>query len=126
MTNLWKHNVVGILLATTALAAIIGARHAMLLVRAEFAREQMAVFVDMRDRALKAEPDESVDCLKYIVEYYPTGTKQIRGSDLDLMVEQFRSEMIRQIIADLSKKTGKDLGPIPERWLVEFGTDSLR
>jgi len=123
MAKIIRYKTVAAFIAAALLVAFIGARHFMLHVRTTFAREQLDVFMDMRDRALKAEPEESVDCLRYLVEYYPTGTKQIRGSDLDLMVEQSRSEMIRQIIADLRRKTGKDLGPSHERWIAEFGTD---
>jgi hypothetical protein len=37
------------------------------------------------------------------------------------MVEQARASAIREIIAELRKKTGEDLGDDPEVWIKKYG-----
>jgi len=91
-----------------------------------FADEQTGIFEDMTTQALQSNTRQAVDCLQYVVEYYPSGTKQRTGSHLDLIVERQRRQAIREIIAYLRKKTGEDLGSAPEDWIKKFGTNSLR
>jgi len=92
-------------------------------IQCDFANEQTEVFFSCRDEALKSSPEKAVGYLRYAAHYYPSGTKQISGSQLDIAVERVRNEMIRQIIADLRRKTGKDLGNDPQKWIDEYASD---
>src|SRR4028119_518945 len=86
----------------------------MLSVRIEFAREQLHIFDEMRRRALDSNVADAVELLRYAHGYYPSGTKQLRGSKLDRIVERQRAEAVRAIISHLRSKTREDLGETPE------------
>ena len=105
------------------LAGYIGARHFLLRTRVAWAQEQIEVFHAMRDRALDAQTKDAVGFLRYAVEYYPSGTKQIPGYALDRVVEQARAEMVRETVADLRKKASTDLGADPQRWIAEYAAE---
>jgi hypothetical protein len=81
-----------------------------------FAEDQTAIFEQMRQKVAESDGVE-VGCLEYVVSYYPSGTKQIAGSRLDRVVERARRSAVREIIATLRAKTGKDLGDVPQRWI---------
>jgi hypothetical protein len=86
-----------------------------------FADEQTGIFEEMTTQALQSKPAEAADCLKYVLGYYPSGTKQQAGSRLDRMVERQRAQAVREIIACLRRKTGEDLGEVPQQWIRKFG-----
>lgn len=104
------------------LACYLAMQYFTLLLRATHAEEQVAIFVDMRNKALETDPREAVGYLEYAVNYYPSGTKQIPGTHLDSIVEQIRAEMIQRMIDDLREKTGSDLGEDPKEWISRYGT----
>ncbi len=89
-------------------------------VRVAFASDQMEIFDDMRTKALQSEPVEAAGFLEYAVWYYPSGTKQETGSRLDRLVENRRSEVVRDILAHLRAKTAEDLGSVPEPWILKY------
>jgi hypothetical protein len=94
--------------------------HIPLSIRVSFADDQTEIFDEMRTNALQSPPTEAVRCLEYVVEFYPSGTKQVPGSRLDLIVERARQNAINEIIANLRTKTGKDYGDDPKRWIAEL------
>jgi len=61
------------------------------------ARDQVKIFEIMREKALKATPQEAEKCANYIRQYYPSGTKQAPGTSLDQMVETARAAALREI-----------------------------
>src|SRR4051812_19866349 len=71
------------------------------------ASEQTHIFEQMRTRALQSDIAGAAGCLEYVVSYYPSGTKQEKGSRLDIMVERERLVAEREIVAYLRKKTGQ-------------------
>jgi hypothetical protein len=76
----------------------------------------------MRVKSIETQsPRSAADALAYTVTYYPSGTKHATGSRLDRMVEQARASAIREIIAELRKKTGEELGDDPEVWIKKYG-----
>ncbi len=87
------------------------------LVGIEFAEEQTRIFEDMRRQSRDMTVPEAVRSLNYVVTYYPSGSKQRSGSKLDRIVERARASAIREIIAALRVKTGKDLGDDPAVWI---------
>ncbi len=89
-------------------------------VRIALADEQTAIFDDMRVKAEPADAAKALDYLEYALRYYPSGTKQTEGSQLDRIVERARQNALREIIAGLRVKTGKNLGDDPQRWLDEL------
>src|SRR5262245_38056858 len=81
--------------------------------RCSFADDQTEIFNAMTEKATKAAPAEAIACLEYVLDYYPSGTKQAKGSKLDRVVERARQSAVREIIAHLRAKTGEDLGDDP-------------
>ncbi len=91
-----------------------------------FAKDQVQVIEETRNRALQADVFEELKCLEYITGYYPSGTKQTTGSSLDYIVERFRKGAIKDVISDLRMKSGKDLGNKPEDWINELKREERR
>ena len=85
-----------------------------------FAEEQTHIFEAMRRQALKGNPLDAAKSLEYVVDYYPSGTKQRAGSPLDKVVERMRFRVIADIILHLRQKTGEDLGEKPETWIEKY------
>jgi hypothetical protein len=94
--------------------------HLLLSLRVSFAEDQTTIFDEMRAKALASSPRQAVECLEYTVNYYPSGTKQIPGSKLDQIVERARQSAIRDMLADLRARTGRNFGDDPKRWIDEF------
>jgi hypothetical protein len=95
-------------------------RLARLSLEARFADDQTAIIDEMRARALAGDAQEAAQCLDYAVSYYPSGTKQPRGSPLDRVVERQRAAAVRDIVAHLRRVTGEDLGEAPEPWVARY------
>src|SRR5256885_1076545 len=93
------------LLAFVSVSLLIG--YAPLKMRVMFASEQVHIFDEMRNKALQSDASGAVGCLEYVVNYYPSGTKQESGSRLDRMVESARAQSVREILAYLRTKTGE-------------------
>ena len=89
---------------------------AVLVARAGWAQEQVEIFYEMRDRSLSSDPIEALDSWEYAAGYYPSGTKQVPESHLDMRVELVRKNVIRAILDDLRKRTGRDFGDDIELW----------
>jgi hypothetical protein len=82
-----------------------------------FADDQTAIFEEMLDKVERGDIGEAADYLAYVVNYYPSGTKQVTGSPLDRVVERARRSALHEIIASLRIKTHQDFGDDPERWI---------
>lgn len=108
------------LLAVVSVSLFIG--YAPLKLRLAFASEQVHIFDEMRDKALHSDASGAAGCLAYVVNYYPSGTKQESGSRLDRIVESARGQSVREILAHLRTKTGEDLGTDPESWIKKYAT----
>jgi hypothetical protein len=76
----------------------------------------------MRTRTLQASPSEAMNFLHYLVNYYPSGTKQEPGSRLDRMVESARASAVREITAYLREHTGETLGNGPTNRIQKYGS----
>lgn len=85
-----------------------------------FAEEQTQIFQDMREQALGGSPSGAAESLAYVVNYYPSGSKQREGSRLDRVVERARAATEREIISNLRQTTGEDLGTKPEAWIEKY------
>jgi hypothetical protein len=95
----------------------------MLQVHVAFAEEQVQIFDEMCRKAISEDDlGKIVDYLQYAVVYYPSGSKQEVGTRLDAIVESHRKSVIRDIIADLRIKSGKDYGDEPQAWIKQFST----
>lgn len=87
----------------------------------KFADEQTRIFDQMRAKALQSpSPADIADSLGYVFHYYPSGTKQQTGSNLDYVVERHRTSVMRDIIAHLRQTTGQNLGDQPEPWIQKY------
>jgi hypothetical protein len=64
-----------------------------------------------------ADPEQGVKYLGEVLAYDETRFERLRGSPLDRIVERARSKAEVEIIAILRKKTGKDFGDDPKRWI---------
>lgn len=89
-------------------------------IRVAFASEQTQIFMEMRTRALQSSLSGAADCLQYVTCYYPSGTKQETGSQLDRMVERERMKAVHDIIAYMRTKTDQDLGDDPSAWIQKY------
>jgi hypothetical protein len=83
------------------------------------ADEQTAIFDQMR-RQTAESPAVDVSYLEYALWYYPSGTKQTKGSGLDRVVERARQCAVREMIGILRSRTRKDFGDDPRRWIEEL------
>jgi len=97
-------------------------KYSLLKVRTKWANEQTKIFEEMRARALKNDsiPNTALS-LEYIVKYYPSGTKQEPGSQLNEIVERARGLAIQDIVASLRTNASQDLGENPEAWIQKYG-----
>ena len=75
----------------------------------------------MTTQALKDGVPDAALCLDYVVNYYPSGTKQKTGSELDQIVERARKNAEDDIIAYLRKNAAEDLGNNSEPCIKKFG-----
>lgn len=109
------------LIVLACLCALFAVKYSLLKVRLAFADDQVAIFEDMKaSAAVTTDLKELSSKLEYVVNYYPSGTKQTSGSQLDRIVEAARSNAMDAIIARLRSVTGKDLGNAPQQWLKEY------
>lgn len=96
--------------------------HGLLEIRVKLAGAQTRIFDDVCNKARQGNTENAASCLEYVVNYYPSGTKQQPGSDLDQMVERERIMAEQKILAYLRVKTGQDLGERPEAWIKKYAT----
>src|SRR5436190_10455555 len=96
---------------------IFAAKYTMLRIRVDFAEDQIDMFEQMKGSANETTDTRKLSgLLEYVVNYYPSDSKQPKGSRLDRVVETARSNAINAIINRLRTATGKDLGERPEEW----------
>ena len=98
--------------------------HARLKIEVAFAEEQTRIFQQMHQQAMEGSPSGAAESLAYVVNHYPSGTKQREGSRLDSVVERMRSCAVRDIISHLRQKTGEDLGEKPEAWIEKYAKNN--
>ena len=80
-------------------------------------RSKRKYLIPTRLQAVGADAKQGAQYLEYLLNYYPSGTKQVQGSGLDLIVERARENAIREILVDFRKKTGRDYGDDPQVWI---------
>lgn len=91
-----------------------------------FAEEQTRIFDQMAASAQESldqsPPDvyAAVSDLRYLHNYYPSGTKQNTGSRLDKIVERSRAQAETRVIEKLREATQTDLGNNADAWIQEF------
>ncbi len=107
-------------LALFAICLLLAWSNLTLKSQTESARDQIAYFTEMSNRSLAGNPAQAAECLAHIVNYYPSGTKQTRGSALDTLVEAQRERAQSEIIAILRARTRDDLGQKPEPWIKKY------
>lgn len=101
----WK--TLAVLFGAVSIALLFGCgwllvENVELSIRTSFADEQTQIFQQMCDEALKSDdPQRASACLEYVVSYYPSGTKQRRGSHLDAVVERHRADSKSRIAKHL-------------------------
>ena len=86
-----------VILAFAACAlAMVSYSYFELSLRVAFAQDQIQVFQQMVAKAKSGDQRQAEECLEYVLVYYPSGTKQRSGSQLDWIVEAWRSNAIRE------------------------------
>jgi hypothetical protein len=119
----YKRLTITLSLACVVLVVLYGClflNYGSLKIEVAFASEQTQIFEEMRTQALQSDAAGAATCLRYIVRYYPSGTKQQTSSRLDRMVERERTQAERDIISYLRTKTSQDLGESPEAWIQKY------
>lgn len=109
-----------IILLLVGLCAKLAFDTGLLGIRVELARGQIEIIDATKRNALQSDLAGAADCLRYVLDYYPSGTKQIPGSRLDRIVETQRSNAVETIISHLRQKSGEDLGEDPHKWIEKF------
>lgn len=110
-----------------ALCVWLALNNVLINIRISLAREQTAIFDDMRESLEKsADPMQQVEFLESAVGYYPSGTKQVAGSSLDRIVERARQNAVRDMITTLRARTGEDFGDDPKQWIEGLKKAELR
>lgn len=107
---------IGFTLLALGLATYSYIEHNLVILRTDFANEQIAFFDDMQSRASESS-DQALNALQAIMQYYPSGTKQVKNSNLDNSVEAARHIAFTSVIRQLRATTGKDFGDDPNAWL---------
>ena len=109
------------LVAVSIVAVIFAIKYTTLKLRVAFADGQVRIFDGMKVLANSTtDPHKLSVQLEYVLIYYPSGSKQVTGTQLDRVVESARSNAIAEIVARLRATTGKDLGNEPDKWLKEY------
>jgi len=103
---------------------LLAFNYGSLKLRVAFAHGQIDVFDSMRSKAMNGTPAQAAGYLEYAANYYPSGTKQVPGSRLDVIVETARSNAVREIIGYLRQKTGKDFGDEAQKWIEALKADT--
>jgi hypothetical protein len=87
---------------------------------AYYADAQTEVFDELRQEAMAGDLQKAVECLENVACHHLPGTKQVEGSSLYDIVERARRSAVREIIANLRQRTGKDFGDDPDTWIKEY------
>jgi hypothetical protein len=93
------------------ICATLAVRLMLLQLRVAFARGQVETFTAVAAEAAGiTNPAKLAESLRYVSDYYPSGSKHKKGSALDLIVETARSnataaisDRLRSVKADHSK-----------------------
>ena len=110
-----------LILLLCVLAGFFAMKYTTLKLSVAFADGQIRILDEMKASAdVTADPHKLSGQLEYVLNYYPSGSKQETGSKLDRVVESARSNAIAAIIDRLRSKTGKDLGNDLGKWLKEY------
>lgn len=94
-------------------------KHFSLVLDVCFALEQVEVFHAVKEQIKSGNDNrkEIASQLNYIINYYPSGTKQEKGSRLDRIVESARKDVLEDLIIFLKGKLNEDYGSVPEKWV---------
>lgn len=100
---------------------VLAYRYFKLSLQTVFAEEQIKIFFLLEKEIFSSDINVNT-ALKFeaIINYYPSGTKQEKGSRLDSLVENTRKNIIADIIVFLKNKTGKDFGKNPQIWIEKI------
>jgi hypothetical protein len=110
-----------IAVSVAILGFISGAYYFTLKFHVAFAEDQVSIFEQMVTSSNGAsDPHRITGFLAYVVNYYPSGSKQIKDTPLDRIVETSRSNAIAKIVIRLKNVTGKGLGDDPQKWMTEY------
>jgi hypothetical protein len=95
-------------------------KYSILSLKVKFADDQTLIFDEARNQAIQGSPQEAIQSLKYVISYYPSGSKQEHESPLDHVVERARANTIKAIINHLKATTKLDLGDNPNAWIEHY------
>jgi hypothetical protein len=85
--------------ALGCLCIALGIEYTSLELRTHFADAQIGIFQAMEGMADQySDPPKVTGLLKYVIDYYPSGTQQATGTPLDHIVEDERSRSVAAII----------------------------
>ena len=110
-----------LLFVISCLCVFLGIKYTILKLEVAFARGQVTTFEVMRASSqTETNANKIAEALEYVINYYPSGSKQRQRSSLDSIVETARSNAVTAIISRLRMTTGKDFGTDPNAWLKEY------
>lgn len=86
------------------------------------AAADVALFADIGNTCGKLSDARGlVARLVYVRDYYPSGTKQAKGTTLDSMVERSRELALARILERLRTVTGTNCGDDVDAWVGSIG-----
>lgn len=89
-----------VLAAMTLALAWTGYAWLSLVIRVAHAEAQVKTFYGVLDEYGRSGAVKRAEAWEYIRDYYPSGTKQPRGTRLDRLVEAVREDAMRRLSAD--------------------------
>ncbi len=116
-----------LVILSSGITAFFAVKYTTLKLRVAFADDQVRLFEWTRASAnATKDPQRLSGQLEQVVNYYPSGSKQLVGTQLDRVVEAARSNAVAAIIGRLRAVTGRDLGDSPEKWLKDYPPSANR
>lgn len=106
----------GLLALSLGCAWNLGWKYFKIRTEAQAVRSTIADYETTRHSMGRWKPDEEAAYL----EVYSRQSAELENPSLGLIMNHERKTMIEDIIADLRKKTGKDLGSNPAPWIKMF------
>ena len=105
----------------SALLLFTFVKFGMHMIHVELGKGQVEMFYRMKADALQSDSVERmIFCLDFIHTCYPSGTKQTKGTRMDSIVENVRTEVMGDIVSALRMKTGEDYGDDPVKWIKVY------
>jgi len=94
-------------------------------IESAIACQQIQLFFESENRAVKGTTAENLQELEFVTNYYPSGSRLEKGGRFDRLVESARAEVAAHIISHIEFLTGNNLGNDPVEVIKFLNNNSL-